>query len=401
MRFSCSTFLILLILPLTIARAADSIHQAVDHLLLPIIDSHTAPSGIVAVVTADSTRYFSYGHLSSSDPAPPTRATLFEIGSLTKLFTATLLADAMQRKEVHIKDTVQSILPDVKIPTRHQKQITLEHLATHTSGLPRIPLVLRLKSLDDPYADENEQRLYGVLDGLVLKSDPGKTSRYSNLGFALLGNALSHKLNDDYESLIIRRICDPLNLPDTRITLSESQQHRLAPGHRDGEIAPYWHFTAYAPCGALHSTAADLARFLRANMNLDKTPLAETLAVARRPRFTMDKDADPRIGLAWMTQPLDDTTDTLTWHNGGTGGFSSFLGFSNEHHIGVILLFNSLHRRRLRNHRRLRAAQSIDHERCPAQPFNKLERFVSSRSSTVCRVRFSAPVILLGKKLVW
>jgi serine-type D-Ala-D-Ala carboxypeptidase/endopeptidase len=341
MRISIAALFLYLLAFSPIARAADSIQQSVDHLLIPLIESKATPSAIVAVVTSDSVRYFSYGHLSSADPSAPTRSTIFEIGSLTKLFTATLLADMIEKNEVRAADSVQSLLPAVKLPTRHNKQITLEHLATHTSGLPRVPLFLIFKGLDDPYANEDESRLYAVLDGIALKSDPGKVSDYSNLGFALLGNALAHKLNSDYESLIAQRICDPLNLSDTRITLTPPQQHRLATGHRDGAVAPYWHFTAYAPCGGLHSTAADLAKFLRANMNLDQTPLSKTLAAARHPRFTMDKGANQQIGFAWITQPLDDTSDTLTWHNGGTGGFSCFLGFSNHHPLGVIVLFNS------------------------------------------------------------
>lgn len=325
------------------ATASDPIKDKVDARLRPLIESHVTPAAVVAIVTRNETRFFCYGQLSESNSVPPTPDTLFEIGSITKVFTGTLLADMVARGEVKADDPVRTCLPpNLKIPSRNGKEITLYHLATHTSALPRIPLIIAINAAhsDDPYADQDEKRFFAVLEGMGLLADPGTPcAAYSNLGVSLLGVALAHKANTSYESLLTQRILDPLKLSDTRLTLSAEQQKRFAPGHRDGKPVSHWNVAAYSPAGALRSSVADMARFLRANMGLDPSPVLPAMRDAHRPRVPLGGKTE--VGYAWITTPFVKAGTSATWHNGGTGGFASFAGFLVDRPLGIVILVNS------------------------------------------------------------
>ena len=266
--------------------------------------------------------------------------TVFEIGSITKAFTGALLADMVARGEVKLEDPVATYLPkSVRVPSRNGKQITLLDLATQSSGLPRLPSNLKPADFTNPYADYSVTQLYEFLSGYTLPRDPGEKYEYSNLGVGLLGHALALRAGKSYEQILRERILDPLGMSDTRIALTPSMKQRMAQGF-DAEGTPTrsWDLPTLAGAGALKSTANDMLKFLAANLDSTTTAVGRALASAKLPRHDADRPGNS-IGLGWHIVDVYGTT--ATWHNGGTGGFRTFIGMDDARHRGVIVLTNS------------------------------------------------------------
>jgi D-alanyl-D-alanine-carboxypeptidase/D-alanyl-D-alanine-endopeptidase len=264
---------------------------------------------------------------------------LFEIGSITKVFTTSILEAMVERGELRLEDPVAKFLPrSVRIPARNGRQITLLELATQSSGLPRLPSNLTPRDSLNPYADYTVQQLYAFLSGYELTRDIGAEYEYSNLGMGLLGHALALKAGTSYEALVRRRILGPLGMGETAITLTPALRARIAPGHdNEGHVVPNWDLPTLAGAGALRSTAADMLKFLAANIDSTATPLSRTFRHTQGERHATN-NANMKIGLAWhlFSRPVG----TIVWHNGGTGGYRSYLGFDPVRRLGVVVLSN-------------------------------------------------------------
>jgi CubicO group peptidase (beta-lactamase class C family) len=242
-----------------------------------------------------------------------------------------------------LNDALSKYLPNsVRAPTRDGKEITLLHLATHTSGLPRDPecknfLCTNLWSSGKRYSLD---RLYAFLSSYKLTRDPGAQYEYSNYGVALLGNALAVRAGTDYEALVRTRILDPLKLDDTRITLTPGMRARLAKGYTEAlKPAVEQEMGALAPAGALRSTTYDLLKFLAANMGLSPSPLLTAMQRAHQAQRDTDDGPDSEIGLGW--QILKRFDNEIVWHPGSIDGYRSFIGFNATTRRGVVLLWNA------------------------------------------------------------
>src|SRR5438105_1535470 len=309
-----------------------------------------APGVAVSLIDQNGSRVFTAGQFDAKDSKPIDGDTIFEIGSITKVFTATVLQDMVDRGELKLDDPIGKFFPtSVKTPTRKGKQITLLDLATQSSGLPRLPdnLSIFKRVSSNPYNEYGPKQLYAFLSDYKLSRDIGAKYEYSNVGVGLLGHILELKAGTNYEGLIVERICVPLKMTSTRIALGPDLKARLAPGHNDsGEIIENWDFQALAGAGALRSSVNDMLKFLAANMGLTNQTGADSkgsqrrqglyaaMAKAQEPR--RDVELGRRIGLCWHVN-----TDGVTWHNGGTGGYRSFMGFSKKLGRGVVVLANS------------------------------------------------------------
>lgn len=294
---------------------------------------------VVGVLEPAGRRFVSRGERTQGDATALDADTLFEIGSITKVFTSLLLADAVQRHEVALADPVAKYLPaGVKLPERAGHQITLVDLATHTSGLPRMPDNLSPKDPSNPYADYSLAQLYQFLSQVELTRDIGSQVEYSNLGAALLGQALTHRAGQDYEALVRERITEPLGMPSTRVLLPPDLKARLTPGHDQNlQPATNWDLPTFAGAGALRSSANDLLTFLAAALHAQETPLSEALALmtsVRRPT----NDASSSVALAWQVRNAHGRE--IFWHNGGTGGYRTFIGYDPKAQTGVAVLSN-------------------------------------------------------------
>jgi serine-type D-Ala-D-Ala carboxypeptidase/endopeptidase len=310
-------------------------------LLAERVDVGRDSVGYVALVRdADGPRLVTYGTAGDTDSRPLGGDTVFEIGSITKVFTALLLADMAARGEVAPTDPVEKYLPPEGRPRRFDGQpITLLDLVTYTSGLPRMPANFHPRDWANPYADYTVRQLYEFVSEYTPKYYPGSHYEYANLGFGLLGHVLSLRAGRSYEELVVSRICQPLGLSDTRITLTPVMRARLAQGHDVSlQAVPGWDLPTLAGAGALRSTANDMLRFLDAAQGRRKTDLraafASLLAV-RRP--TGMKRVFAAEG--WFVETAHN--DELVVKDGGTGGYASFIGYSTRTGIAAVLLGNT------------------------------------------------------------
>lgn len=310
-------------------------------ILMDRIDlQHQSVGIVIGLIGPEGRRIIASGHLDKGDSRPLNGDTIFEIGSATKVFTSLLLADMAQYGQVALDDPVAKYLPPgVKMPERNGRSITLVDLATHTSGLPRLPSNMAPKDPANPYADYSVQQLYDFLSGYQLTRDIGSRYEYSNLGGGLLGYVLARRAGKDYETLVESSICTPLGMKSTAIALTPEMRSRLAVGHNAAlEAVENWDLPTLAGAGALRSTANDLLAFLAANLGYTKTPLAPAMAAmlkTRRPTGQPGLD----VALGWHIYNTNGKENI--WHNGGTGGYRSFVGFDPLARIGVVALSNA------------------------------------------------------------
>jgi CubicO group peptidase (beta-lactamase class C family) len=279
-----------------------------------------------------------YGRLDSGDPRPLDGDTVFEIGSITKVFTSLLLADMVERGEVQLLDPVGNYLPGhVRVPELHGAQITLKDLSMHMSSLPRMPSNVDSSDPDNPFAEYSVARLYEFLSSYQLPRDVGTGFEYSNLGSALLGHALARRSGMDYGALVEMRITQPLGMDNTRIPLTSEMREHLALGHAYG-LAPTanWDLGALVAAGALHSTANDMLKFLAANLGYTNTRLDRAMASMIQSRQNIDEG---EVGLGWFIQRHEGRE--IVSHGGSMGGYRSFIGYDPKARVGVVVLSNA------------------------------------------------------------
>jgi len=292
----------------------------------------------IAVVDHGVRRVFSYG------AAKPD--SIFEIGSITKTFTGLVLSQMVEQGKVKFDEPVRELLPPGTVAKPDGAEITLLDLATQHSGLPRMPDNFKPADPSNPYADYGARNLYAFVaqHGVAKPADAGFL--YSNLGFGLLGQALAVRTGLSYPALLKEEVTDPLGLKDTTVSLSPSQQARFIPGHDEHHrVAHAWDLDALAGAGAIRSTAADMLTYLEANLHPDALkPAAGSSAGSTLPAALVQShqphaDAMPgmRIALAWLF--VDKTGDY--WHNGGTGGYSSYAFFNPKGNYAAVVLFNT------------------------------------------------------------
>lgn len=299
---------------------------------------------VVGIIEPAGQRIVSYGRHAWDDQRPVDGDTVFEIGSITKVFTALLLADMVRKDEAGLADAVAKYLPARAAPAERQgKTITLQDLATHTSGLPRLPENMAPQDPGNPYAEYTVDQLYEFVSRYRLPRDIGSEYEYSNLGYGLLGHALglstdARDASASYERLVRSRIAAPLGMDSTAITLSAGMKTRLAGAH-DEALQPvsHWDLPALAGAGALRSSAKDMLKFLAVPLGYRKISLAQAFALMTSVRHTLDAQTDAALG--WVISKKDG--EEIVWHNGGTGGHRAFIGYRTKTRTGVVVLSNA------------------------------------------------------------
>jgi serine-type D-Ala-D-Ala carboxypeptidase/endopeptidase len=305
----------------------------------PILKDRKYAAIAVGILDQDQEEIFGLGEANGQ---PPDCCSVFEIGSITKVFTGVLLADRVKAGVVKLDDPVQKHLPDGwTIPRRDDRDITLLHLATHTSGLSRLPygfLPVMIAHPTDPFAYFDRSALQKGLPKTEISHPIGAHHEYSNLGVGLLGDALANASKaKSFEALLKERVLSPLDMDDTAIRLNDAQKKRLIPGFDSkGKPQPNWDFATCGACGALRSTVADLLKFVRINAN-PEGQLKDALLTAQQ-NWRDIRGEDEQIGLCWFRYPSAKKQYRI-WHNGQTGGYHAFLGFI-PGRGGVVVLCN-------------------------------------------------------------
>jgi serine-type D-Ala-D-Ala carboxypeptidase/endopeptidase len=300
----------------------------------------------VCVVTPNRKRFVAWGRERLNDSRPVTSETVFEIGSITKVFTALLLANMTRRGEVGLDDPVSRHLPDdFKVPLRDGREITLADLATHTSGLPRWPLL----SGDAPPSQASIDAALRIslddfkhwLANVHLPQNPPAAGAwwYSNVGYALLGMALAHRGDQSYETLLQARVLDPMGLHDTVFSPTEAMRSRLAEGH-DTNLKPLAPFEGgiFIAAGALRSTLRDLSRFAAAILPGSRSPIAQDdallLSVRREALWLGGVQA-----LGW--EVLDAPGGAFVNKDGVTFGQTASMVYDPDRRMAVVVLSNT------------------------------------------------------------
>ena len=335
-------------LALTSPAAAQTLDATVQMAFQPHVEARDITGAAVAVVQGAETHFFYFGSMALGSQTPPGPHTLFEIGSITKVMTGTLLALAIGDESVTLDTTLGALLPEgLATPSFKGREITLRDLATHTSALPRMPGNWKPANVMQPYVDYTEDKLYAFLNDYKLPSAPGTTYDYSNYATALLGHVLAKRAGTSYEKLLRERLLAPLGMAETHIASTPDQLAVAAQGsttvrslvlRKNLEPRAMWDFDVFQPAGAVRSNIEDMAKFLRASMSPPDSPLGRAMRLAQQPQFKVNDQLS--VGLNWHILSLP-KKPVITWHNGQTGGYHSFLGFDPKSMTGIVVLCNT------------------------------------------------------------
>lgn len=295
------------------------------------------PGIAIALIDSSGIHHFNFGK-TTSDGTDVNEHTIYEIGSITKAFTGILLAQQVLDEDIQLDQEISTLLPDsLKIPVVGDIEITVGNLTDHTSGLPRMPYNFNPANPNNPFADYSVEQMYEFISNYQPTCPVGSAYEYSNIGQGLLGHLLALNRNTTYEDLMIQAIATPLQMADTRIIFTLRMKENLAPGHRNGQVVENWDLPTLAGAGAIRSSAADMAKFISANLGYTNTPLAEAMSLSHQIRH--NKPGNMSVAMAWQIKKSEN--GDVIWHNGRTGGYSSFVGFSKETGKGIVLLTNS------------------------------------------------------------
>ena len=318
----------------------------VDAMAQPLVEDGLTVGMVIGVLQGEQAWIRGYGEIALGKGQRPGANTIYEIGSVSKVFTGILLADAEERGLVSLDDPVGDVLVDeLEFPLFEDQPIRFWHLSTHTSGLPRLPGNLIFNDLEDPYADYTIELLYEFLEGYKLRRAPGETFAYSNLGVGLLGNCLANVQDLTYEQLLAERIAGPLGLKSTGIELSESMKARLASGYDvDQQPKSNWSMPAFNGAGGIRSDMTDMLRFARANLHPEETPIEDALLLAQKIRHQDESGPDlswsghgAQVCLGWFPA----SGGATRWHNGQTGGYHTYLAIWPDKDCAVALFANT------------------------------------------------------------
>lgn len=310
---------------------------------------------VVGLLDENGSRIFGAGKLGNGTDRKVDGDTVFELGSVSKVFTALLTLEMARRGDVNLDDPVAKYLPaQVKVPAYEGKEITLRNLAAQDSGLPWNPNVFdrimsrgrtksslkEFKQASDDFAVED---LYAFLARCRLTDAPGDRFQYSNVGMALLGQALALRAGKSYESLIIQYIAHPLKMDATGIPLTSELKARLARGHwADGEPSENVNFRVMASAGGLYSSANDMLKFLSANLGITRNELLPQMEAMQIIRHT----GAPRFGrtaMPWLDENVYQPPGSeLLGHGGGGFGQLAFIGFDKKKRRAVVVLSNQM-----------------------------------------------------------
>lgn len=313
--------------------AGDPVQALLDQRVAALLATQPAAGMVIGTVRGSNARVYGYGRVGPHTGAVPDGDTVYALGSLTQVFTAVLLADAIVREAVALYDTVGQYLPrGPKVPYHADGPIRFEHLGAHTSGLPAVDAPWARRSLLGSLG-----RLARFLRGYSLSRAPGSVYEESAMGMTLLGMALAEQAGKDYESLLMERVILPLGMSSTRLSPSGSMAERLARGHAaDGKaVGPARDAPTLGPCCALHSTVNDLLRLVVGYLRPDgRLTAAMDLTLAPRARHP---EREARAGLGWL---LDEGA-AVVYQRGRRPGFDGFVAFHRERAAGVVVLASS------------------------------------------------------------
>ncbi|HVX48760.1 MAG TPA: serine hydrolase domain-containing protein [Chitinophagaceae bacterium] len=315
---------------------ATPLDKKVDSIMQPFIMQLNTVGVSIAVFKDGKTYYYGYGETAKENGKVPSQNTIFEIGSISKTFTATLLADAVNKGKIKLDDPVNKYLPD-SIPAIVYEgvPVTIKSMINHSSGLPRMPGNYDFDG-EDPYKEYDDSKMFSFYKHFTPTRKPGAQYEYSNLAVGTIGVILERLYSDNYEHLLFKTITKPLGMNDTREYLRTQDSARFAKGYDNGQYAAPWNFEAFMGAGGIRSTAADLVKYAKAQLGDAPAGLARAIALTHIPTFTTPQAT---VAMAWHI--IKPGKDEVLFHNGGTGGYRSFLAINLQKKFAVVMLSNT------------------------------------------------------------
>jgi CubicO group peptidase (beta-lactamase class C family) len=314
------------------------ISQTVKEHIKARVDNGLNMSIAVGLIDSDNVEFYNYGKSALENGFDVDEHSVYEIGSITKVFTSILLAEKVLQGDMKLSDPIAKYLPNnVKVPSRNSREITLKDLATHSSGLPRMPDNFTPTNPLNPYFDYTVDLAYEFMSGHELARDIGSLFEYSNYGMGMLGHILELNSGKSYEELMVEKIADVFNMNDTRVVFTDNMNKHLARAHSNGREVENWDLPALAGAGAIRSTTTDMIKFLQANMDTNETIINKAMKLSHKVAYK-NEGQDFEMGLGWH---YIKNGQTVVWHNGGTGGYRAFAGFVEGTKRGVVVLTNS------------------------------------------------------------
>ena len=318
--------------------------EEIESIIQPIIDDQITVGAAVGIIKPGGEKeMFFFGEKNKDHGDIPDENTLFEIGSITKTMTATVLADMVLNGEIGLEDPVENHLPGIgNFPDFNGEKITFKHLANHTSSLPYIP-----DNYDNGYFDEanpflnyDKDLMYEFLNSYTLTRPMGSEEEYSNFAMGLLGHSLAEARGTSFQKQLQEVVFQRCNLNNTHTIISTGNHNFAQPYSGDLQAVPAWDFSDVTlGAGGVKSSMKDMMIYLEENMGYGNSDLKDVFALTHQNTQTLNYPTG--IGLAWVNSYREDNNTTLTWHNGGTAGTVSFLGFVKELDTGVVLWFNT------------------------------------------------------------
>jgi CubicO group peptidase (beta-lactamase class C family) len=323
----------------------NNLEAAIDAEVNKVMSRGQFPGVVVGVYRDGRTFIKGYGTVKKETMKRPDGTTIFQIGSLSKLLTASLLQVLCDEGVVSIEATLGELIGSSVPLSAAAQQVTLKQLVTHTSGFPRIPRSLHNKMTNmaskddillDPYSYLVPQFIFEYLSTTEDKREPGRFE-YSNFGMGLLAHVLEVVTGRDYESLVTEKVLAPFGMNGTSITPTSEIKEHLAQGYTaKGTPTRPWTFAALAGAGAFYSNVQDMLMFIRANVEEDGAA-AQLFQKMREPQFGGDS------GIGWMQPTFFDRffgNQQVVWHNGMVGGYASYLSIDAQSKSGVVILTN-------------------------------------------------------------
>ena len=307
----------------------------------PLVEDELVDGLSIGYIQGDQSGTVHLGHSSSAQSAEETTAddsSIYELGSISKVFTSLMLADAVVRGEIKLDgDASVDNSANIKFPTLNYRSVKWIDLSTHRSGLPRLPDNLVDKSLTDPYRLYDSTKAAAALSKLKLPRSPGDSQEYSNFAVSVLGYLVGENSGKSYQDLLQERIAQPLSMTDCTVALSEDQKNRLATPHVSfGTPTPKWNWADLPGAGGVCASMNDMMRFAKAQLNPPEGKLGEAIELAWT-QHTKADDSGPAMGLGWMILGDGETH----WHNGGTGGSRTMMLINRKEKLAIVALCNT------------------------------------------------------------
>ncbi len=333
---------ILLLSSTVSAQSQDKLEKELNRIIAfdAQIDFEAIPGMVIGIIQGDSTYIYGYGSLSKEQDIIPSDNAIFELGGITKVYTASLVELLVEEGLMSYEASLNEYLPKAII--NDKSDISLLEAITHTGGFPRLPhgIGKREREANNPYAYYAKSDLYEFYKTYYPIDEEENRYQYSHVTYALIEAAIENVTGERFEDVLNERLLKPLGLTDTSIRLSQEQKSRLAQGYDImGEKTNPWRFSSFKGSVGMKSSMIDMLAFMQQHMGATNSKYAKSFEDMHTPMFATELEKHNYISKAWHV--IQKKNHSIILHAGSTSGHQAFAGFVKETNTGVVILSNS------------------------------------------------------------